>query len=292
MSTQSYSDNIIKAAELIQEADYILIGAGAGLSASAGLNYHDAKLFKEWFPGLSQLGVKTIGEAISLYWEVDDLNRRSFWAYWANHIQKIRYDAPALQPYLELFDIVKDKNYFIITTNVDGQFIKEGFRTDKIFTPQGDYGLFQCDKPCTDQVFDNRVMIEKMISNMHKDDFLILEADIPRCPICGSYLAKNLRVDDTFVETPHMKKQRDYLDFVNLSATGKLVLLELGVGFNTPGIIRWPFEQITANFPSASLIRINMDHAKTPEKITAKCLVFDCDILETITEIKKCKLNI
>lgn len=291
MSILSNSENISEAARRINEADYILIGAGAGLSASGGLNYTDPELFKEWFPRLAQLGIKTIGEAISIYWHVDDSNRRSFWAYWANHIQKIRYDAPALHPYLDLFDIVKDKNYFIITTNVDGQFVKASFDQEKIYAPQGDYGLFQCDKPCCNKVFDNRIMVDKMISNMNCDDFLIREADIPRCPICGSYLAKNLRIDHTFVEEPHMRKQKDYLDFINQSVNGKLLLLELGVGFNTPVIIRWPFEQITVEHPGASLIRINMDYPKIPDKITSKCIAFNQDITQVITEMKNITMN-
>lgn len=291
MSTQSYSENINEAAKLINEADYFLIGAGAGLSASGGLNYNNPELFNEWFPRLSQFGIKTIGEATSIYWEVDDSNRRAFWAYWANHIQKIRYDAPVLKPYSNLLDIVKDKDYFIITTNVDGQFVKAGFNQDKTFAPQGDYGLFQCDKPCSNEVFDNHIMIDKMVSNMNRDDFLIREADIPRCPICGSNLAKNLRIDDTFVEAPHMRKQKDYIDFVNRSVDGKIVLLELGVGFNTPGIIRWPFDEIATGHPSASLIRINMDHSKIPEKITSKCIAINSDITEVITQIKDTKLN-
>lgn len=139
----NYLDNIVKAAELIKSADYVLIGAGAGLSAAGGLNYGDSKLFKQWFPKPSELGLETIGDAISLYWQVKDSNRRNFWAYWANHINKIRYESPALRPYLDLFDMVKDKNYFIITTNVDGQFIKAGFNKEKVFAPQGDYGLLK-----------------------------------------------------------------------------------------------------------------------------------------------------
>ena len=146
MSTPDYLDNITKAAKFIREADYVLVGAG--LSAAGGLNYGDSKLFKEWFPKLSELGINTIGEAVSLYWNVDDLNRRNFWAYWANHINKIRYEAPALKPYLCLFEVLKDKKHFIITTNVDGQFIKGSFNKEKIFAPQGDYGLFQCEKRC------------------------------------------------------------------------------------------------------------------------------------------------
>ncbi|WP_425804706.1 NAD-dependent deacetylase [Desulfitobacterium sp. Sab5] len=291
MSIQINTDNISEAVKRINEADSILIGAGAGLSASGGLNYNDPELFKKWFPRLNQFGIRTIGEAISIYWQVNDSNRRAFWAYWANHIQKIRYDAPVLQPYMDLFDMVKNKDYFIITTNVDGQFVKAGFDQDKIFAPQGDYGLFQCDGPCSNELFDNRSLIDKMISNMNSDDFLIREEDIPRCPNCGSYLAKNLRIDHTFVEEPHMRKQKDYLDFINQSVEGKLLLIELGVGFNTPVIIRWPFEQITAEHPHAELIRINMDNSKAPEKITSKCLAFNRDIAQVITEMKNIILN-
>jgi NAD-dependent SIR2 family protein deacetylase len=291
-SMQNYLDNIARAAELIKSADYVLIGAGAGLSAAGELNYGDCKLFKEWFPKLSELGIETIGEAISIYWEADDSNRRNFWAYWANHINKIRYEAPALKPYLELFDIEKDKNHFIITTNVDGQFVKAGFNKGKIFAPQGDYGLLQCDKPCCDELYDNKVFIDKMISNINNDEFAVQEVDIPRCPKCGSYLSKNLRVDDTFVESPHLKNKKDYIDFINNSTDGKLVLLELGVGFNTPVIIRWPFEKITSKHPNASLIRMNMEYPETPEEVAFKCLSFNSHITEVLTDIKATQFKV
>ncbi|GFP77219.1 NAD-dependent protein deacetylase, SIR2 family [Clostridium fungisolvens] len=286
MNTQIYLDNINKAAKLIQEADYILVGAGAGLSAAGGLNYGDSQLFKKWFPKLSEIDIDTIGEAISFYWNVDASNKRNFWAYWANHINKIRYEAPALKPYLDLFEILEHKNHFIITTNVDGQFIKAGFDKENIFAPQGDYGLFQCDKPCSDELYDNKVLIDKMIANMDTDKFEVLEEDIPHCPKCGSFMSKNLRVDDTFIEAPHMIKKKNYIDFVNNSMDGKLVLLELGVGFNTPSIIRWPFERITLKHPDAVLIRLNMDYPEVDKKIVHKSLCFDTDIMNIITDIK------
>lgn len=286
MSIPNYLDNITKAAELIKEADYILVGAGAGLSAAGGLNYGDSKLFKEWFPKLSQAGVNSIGDAIALYWNVDDSNRRTFWAYWANHINKIRFEAPALKPYLDLYEILKDKNHFIITTNVDGQFVKAGFDKEKMFAPQGDYGLFQCDKPCSDELYDNKKYIDKMIFNMNHDEFTIREEDIPHCPKCGSYMAKNLRVDDTFVEAPHMEKQKDYIDFINNSTDGKLLLIELGVGFNTPVIIRWPFERITKNHPNASLIRMNKDYPEVPKEIENKSISIDESTDKALSAIK------
>lgn len=284
-SMQNYLDTIAKAAKLINSADYVIIGAGSGLSAAGGLNYGDSKLFKEWFPKLSELGIETIGAAISFYWQVNDSNRKNFWAYWANHINKIRYEAPVLKPHLDLFDIVNGKNHFIITTNVDGQFVKAGFNKEKIFAPQGDYGLFQCDKPCCDELYDNKTFIDKMISNMNNDKFAVQEFDIPRCPKCGSYLSKNLRVDDTFVELPHMKKQKDYIDFINNSIDGKLVLLELGVGFNTPVIIRWPFEKIASKHPNASLIRMNKEYPEIPEEIEKKSVCISDDIGKALSDI-------
>ena len=287
MSIQNYSDNIKNTVKLIKESDYILIGAGAGLSASGGLDYSNRDLFKEWFPRLSQEGIETIGEAISTYWHVNDENRRAFWAYWANHIQKIRYQAPALQPYLDLFDIVKDKNYFIITTNVDGQFEKAGFNKDKIFAPQGDYCLFQCDQPCSNEVYDNHILVDKMVADMDANEFIIQESDIPHCPRCGSFMTKNLRMDNTFVGTPHMKKQKNYYDFINHSENGQLTLIELGVGFNTPGIIRFPFEEITTRHPKAELIRINTDYSNASEEIALKCICIKSDSMKALTDIKR-----
>jgi len=291
MSIQNYLNNIREASEFIKKSDFVIIGAGAGLSASGGLNYCDEKLFEKWFPKLYSLGIKNIGEACSIYWDVNDSNRRDFWAYWVTHIQKIRYDAPVGRAYLDLFDTVKDKNYFVKTTNVDSQFVKAGFNKDKIFAPQGNYGFFQCDKPCCDEIFDNEVMINKMISNMDNDKFLVRNEDIPRCSKCGSYLSKNLRVDETFVETPHMKNQKEYIDFINNSTKGNLVLLELGVGFNTPSIIRWPFERIVKEHPNANLIRINRGYSEIPIEISDKSLSFDDDITEVIKHLKKGKLG-
>lgn len=291
MNMQNYSDAITKAAKLINEADYILVGAGAGLSAAGGLNYSDSKLFRKWFSKLSELGIETIGEAISFYWKADASNRRSFWAYWANHINNIRYETPVLKPYLDLYEILKGKSYFIITTNVDGQFVKAGFDKEKIFAPQGDYGLFQCDKPCCDELYNNKAIIDKMIANMDKDKFQVQEENIPRCPKCGSYMVKNLRVDDTFVEAPHMIKQEDYMDFVNNSMNGNLLLLELGVGFNTPGIIRWPFERIVSEHPDAVLMRMNMEYPEVPDTIRLKSLCFDTDIVKVISDLRNIQFS-
>jgi len=281
-SMQDYSAQIDAAASALAEADHILVGAGAGLSAAAGLNYQDSRLFQDWYPQFAELGYKNIWDAIVHHWSPDDANRRQFWVFWATHIQRIRYDAGPAKLYLDLHRLVRDKSHFVITTNVDGQFKKAGFDPHRMFTPQGDYGKFQCAKPCRNILYDNREMVQRMLANLDNSTLHVREEDIPRCPNCGDYLERNLRRDNHFVEEPHMEKQRDYADFVNRSTGRKLVLLELGVGFNTPSIIRWPFERITAQHPHATVIRVNLDDACVPGEITEKSIAFQQDIAQVI----------
>ena len=275
MSTPAYSDRIEAARHWLAGADFILIGAGAGLSAAAGLNYQDPALFRKWYPEFAGLGLNTIWEAIVAYWAPDDMNRRRFWAFWAYHIQKIRYDAPPGTAYLNLARLLLGKPYFVITTNVDAQFAKAGFRPELMFTPQGDYGKLQCATPCNDVLHDNRDLVRKLIANMDHAQLLVSETDIPRCPACGGYLERNLRRDDHFVESSYRLGDLAYQEFVKHSVNGKLLILEVGVGFNTPGIIRWPFERLTFCSPQASLIRVNLGDASVPPEIAERSISFN-----------------
>jgi len=283
-STQVYSARIDAAGRALAESDHILIGAGAGLSAAAGLNYQDAQLFGAWYPQFAALGYRNIWDAITHHWSPDDANRLQFWAFWATHIQRIRYDAGPGKAYLDLHLLVREKSHFVITTNVDGQFKKAGFDPHRMFTPQGDYAKFQCARPCRNVLYDNLEMVQRMLANLDDSKLRVREEDVPRCPNCGDYLERNLRRDARFVEEPWMEKQGDFADFVNHSTGGRLVLLELGVGFNTPSVIRWPFERITAQHPQATLIRINLDDARVPGKIAAKSIGFQADIAQVMQE--------
>jgi len=287
MFTRPYSDSVEDVRRLLAEADFILIGAGAGLSAAAGLNYQDPELFRQWYPQFARLGLNTIWEAIVAHWAPNDQNRRRFWAFWAHHIQKIRYDAPPGTPYLHLSRLVAGKPHFVITTNVDAQFAKAGFSPSVLFTPQGDYGKFQCAAPCNRTLHDNRDLVRSLIANTDAANVLVRDADIPRCPACGEYLERNLRRDGHFVESPHMERQPAYAEFVNRSSNGRLVLLELGVGFNTPGIIRWPFERIARKHPSARLVRINLQDARVPGSIADRSLAFPEDLARVLGDLAK-----
>lgn len=282
--TKTYSDNIGEVVELIKNADCILIGAGSGLSASGGINYACSELAQKWFPKYYKMGLKSILEIQSVFWEISEKNILSYWGYWSNHIQNIRYNTPVIKPYEILFELLKDKEYFICSTNVDGQFEKAGFPKEKIFAPQGDYALFQCSKPCTQDVYDNKEMIDKMINNM-RDSIKIKEEDIPRCPKCGKFLVPNLRVDNSFVQKPHFTNISKYEKFVREAKDKRLVLLELGVGYNTPGIIRYPFENITNHYPYANLIRINLNCAEVPTEIEKKSISISDDIGKALSDI-------
>lgn len=281
----NYSDQMKRICALIEEADYVLIGGGSGLSAAGGINYGDPELFEKWYPELKAIGLNTIAHAISAFWKANDKNRLHYWAYWAKHIKNIRYDFPATGVYRQLYRLIKNKNHFVITTNVENQFAKAGFDPEVIYAPQGNYGLFQCIKPCSDTVYQNKEMVETMIANMDTEHFAIREEDVPICPKCGEYLVPNLRVDDTFVEVPHLINQEKYVDFINESTKGKLLLLELGVGYNTPVIIRYPFEQIAMKHDSAALVRINTSHSEPHFKLNDESVIIEEDISKVIDNI-------
>lgn len=277
MTTPACFENIARASLLFQEADAVLIGAGAGLSASGGLDYTDPALFARWFPELHVRGLTTIAEAVSHYWRATGANRLSFWAYWARHIQRIRYDAPATKPYLDLFELVRDKRHFVMTTNVDAQFVKAGFRARDVFAPQGDYALFQCRRPCTQAVYDNHAMVDAMIRGTDSTEFTIRDEDVPHCPVCGDFMERNLRIDDAFVEAPHLANREALTNFLSECSGGRLLLLELGVGFNTPVIIRWPFEQMAATWDNAALVRVNSAQADVTGPAATRGVSLQCD---------------
>lgn len=277
---EDYSLRIKKAKEELNNADYIIIGAGAGLSAAAGLDF-TGKLFK-----------KNFKEYIEKY-DFKDLYSATFypfktqeekWAFWAKVIKLNRLCEP-LSLYKELLELVKDKAHFVFTTNVDGQFEIAGFREENIFEIQGDYSLIQCQKACHNKVYDIKDIVDEWLELT--EDFKIPEDLIPKCPVCGADMEMNLRKDNTFVQDENWYRQsKRFSDFLEKTANGKLVLLEIGVGFNTPGIIRFPFEQMTQARENTKLIRINKDYPETMLKIENKTISFMEDTNKIISDLK------
>ena len=253
-SISDWSERIAKTRQLIAEADHVIIGAGAGLSAAAGLEYSGEAFeheFREW---ILRYGITDLYSSSFYPFETEEER----WAYWAKHIWFARYQPEAKPLYRQILSLVEDKDYFVITTNVDGQFEKAGFDTQRIFATQGDYAFFQPADGSPKELYPNKQWVEQTLPAIH--DCRIPTQLIPHTPD-GNPVAMNLRCDDTFVEDKHWYEQADrYSQFIEKSYDKRLLLLEFGVGFNTPVIIRFPFERMAAQFPQTSLIRFNRDY--------------------------------
>jgi NAD-dependent SIR2 family protein deacetylase len=256
------------------------------MTSAGGVCYTDPMLAARWYPEYYSMGRKSIAEIMGDFWPttINKRNAAAFWGFWAKHIHHIRYEPKALQPYQDLRGIVGDKEHFICSTNVDGQLEKAGFDKANIFAPQGDYALFQCEKPCSQDVYNNRAMVDAMLENI-LSPLEVRQEDIPRCPRCGRFLIPNLRCDYRFVEKPHLHNMKSYEAFIKDSQHKRLVLLELGVGFNTPVIIRYPFERIAESYPSAILVRINDRAAGVPREIEDRAMRIQGDLLTVMREI-------
>lgn len=270
---KDYLNNIKKK---IEECDAIVIGAGAGLSTSAGFTYSGDRFNKYFSDFKDKYGFEDM--YTGGFYPYSSLEE--FWAYWSRNIYINRYmDAPK-DTYANLLKLVKDKDYFVLTTNVDHMFQKAGFDKKRLLYTQGDYGLFQCSEPCHNKTYDNKEIIKKMYdlqSNMKIPSGLI-----PRCPKCGKPMTTNLRCDDSFVQDDGWYKAMErYNNFINSRKNMNIVYLELGVGYNTPGIIKYPFWQLTYKNPKATYICVNQDNERVPEEIKNQsiCLKGDIDIV-------------
>ena len=278
--TENSSRQIEKLKQALETADAVLIGAGAGLSSSAGLTYNGER-FERYFSDFHQRYGITDMYSGGFY---PYRTLEEYWAWWSRHIFYNRYvDAP-VPVYQELLDLVKDKNYFVLTTNVDHQFQKAGFDKKKLFYTQGDYGLWQCSRACHNKTYDNEDTVRKMIAE--QQDMKIPSKLIPRCPVCGAPMTMNLRCDDTFVQDEGWyAAQNRYADFVRQHEHGKVLYLELGVGNNTPVIIKYPFWRMTLQNPSAIYACINLENNFIISEIKNQAIMIKMDIALAIHKL-------
>lgn len=278
-STKNISDNIEKLREKIRTADAVVIGAGAGLSTAAGFIYSGER-FEKYFSDFRQkYGFEDMySGGFYPYQTLEE-----YWAYWSRYIFVNRYQDAPKPIYEELLKLVADKDYFVITTNVDHCFQKAGFDKKRLFYTQGDYGLFQCSEPCYRKTFDNEAIVLEML-NRQKDMKIPTEL-LPICPHCGKPLIMNLRSDDKFVEDEgwHRAAER-YENFLRTRAGGKILFVELGVGYNTPVIIKYPFWQMTAKNPTATYACVNNGQAICPPEIRHKSICINDDIANIINK--------
>ena len=281
-STQSSSNDVERLKNAIDNADSVVIGAGAGLSASAGFTYSGERFNKYFSDFSAKYGFKDM--YTGGFYPYSSLEE--YWAFWSRNIYVNRYtDAP--EPvYDNLLEIVGNKDYFVITTNVDHCFQKAGFDKYRLFYTQGDYGLFQCSVPCHNKTYDNEEAVKLMLEQQ-KDGRIPSEL-VPKCPVCGKPMSMNLRCDDTFVEDEgwHMAAER-YENFLNSRKNQHILFIELGVGYNTPVIIKYPFWQMTAKNPKAVYACINRQEAVCPKEIQRQSICIEGDIGEILQNLNK-----
>lgn len=296
-STESCSEQISRLKNEIKNADAIIIGAGAGMSASAGFIY-DGKRFEKYFRDFAEK------------YRFNDMYSGGFypyntleehWAYWSRYIYINRYMNTPKPVYEKLYELVKDKNYFVLTTNVDHCFQKAGFDKNRLFYTQGDYGLFQCSEPCHAATYENEDMIRKMVEAqgyvIGGNNELLLPEDVtpkmtvpdklvPYCPRCGKPMSMNLRSDGTFVEDEgwHHASER-YADFLRRYQDRKVLFLEAAVGFNTPAIIKYSFWRMTREWKNALYACLNYGEAYAPSEIKEKAICINGDIGKILNQL-------
>lgn len=276
-STETYSERISRLRQALDEADAVMVGAGAGLSTSAGLTYSGERFQKNFGDFIQKYGIQDMYSGG--FYSFETLEEH--WAWWSRHIMVNRYEKAPKPVYEDLFELVRDKDYFVLTTNVDHQFQLAGFDKKRLFYTQGDYGLWQCSKPCCQKTYDNEEIVRRMAAE--QNDMRVPTELVPHCPVCGRPMTMNLRCDHTFVQDEgwYEAAQR-YEDFMHRHQGMKILFLELGVGGNTPVIIKYPFWKYTHQNRKATYACINLNEAFAPREIEKQSICIEGDIAESL----------
>ena len=275
--TRDYSAEIDRLKNEIETADAIVIGAGAGLSTAAGFTYSGERMQEYFGDFVEKYGFRDMYSGGFYPFPTPEEQ----WAYWSRCIYINRYMDVDNGTYKRLFELVKDKDYFVITTNVDHQFQKAGFDKHRLFYTQGDYGLWQCSEPCHQKTYDNEETVRAMFET--QKDMRVPSELVPHCPVCGKPMSMNLRADDTFVEDEgwHRAAER-YDEFLRRHEGLHILFLELGVGMNTPVIIKYPFWKMTYANPKAVYACLNFGEAYAPDEISERSICINGDIREVL----------
>ena len=295
LKVENTPDCISKLRETLNNADAIVIGAGAGLSTSAGFVYIGERFEKYFSDFAAKYGFHDMYSGG--FYPYSTLEE--YWAYWSRYIYINRYMNAPKPVYEKLLSLVRGKDYFVLTTNVDHCFQKAGFDKHRLFYTQGDYGLFQCSEPCCAETFDNEEIIKSMVAaqgyTIGPDGTLIPpEAPkmtvptelVPHCPHCGRPMSMNLRADDTFVEDEgwHIAAGR-YSDFLRRRQNMKVLFLELAVGYNTPTIVKYSFWRMAHDWKEATYACLNYGEAYAPDEIRKKSICINGDIGEILSQL-------
>lgn len=281
-----YSEQIKRAAKMIQEANYVLLGAGAGMSTAAGAQY-GGKFFEDNFGDFQKKYGK--GQYMrDMYFAgfYPFPNEESYWGYWSKQALLGGIDLDVIPLHKLLLDALSEKKIFLLSTNADKQFEKAGLSTDHIFCTQGDYFHIQCGKGCHEKTYDAVELFRKM--DLERKDCMIPSELVPKCPVCGGPMDMNLRKDNYFVQDEEWyASEEKFEEYLIEAINKKLVLIELGVGFNTPTIIRFPFEKLAQENENISLIRLNLDQAVVPKSLGDRAVGINADMAESMRDIVK-----
>ena len=279
-STAPYSDQLAKMQQVLEQADAIMIGAGSGLSASAGLTYSGERFEKHFGDFIQKYGIRDMYSGG--FYPFETLEEH--WAWWSRHIMINRYEKAPKPVYDTLLKLVTGKEYFVLTTNVDHQFQLAGFDKGRLFYTQGDYGLWQCRKPCCQRTWDNEQTVRRMVTEQR--DMRVPTELVPDCPVCGRPMTMNLRCDGTFVQDVGWYAAAGrYQDFLQKYERARVVYVELGVGGNTPGIIKYPFWKLTKQNTRARYICVNDQEAYAPREISPQAICIKRDIGEVLRAV-------
>ena len=279
-STRSLSAQLDRLSTVLDTAEAVVIGAGAGLSAAAGYTYTGERFERLFSDFAKRYGFSDMYSGG--FYPYDTLEE--YWAFWSRYVMCNRYDPIPGSVYQQLLDLLRDRDYFVLTTNVDHCFQRAGFDKQRLFYTQGDYGLFQCSRPCCQETWDNEDVIRAMVDQ--QSDLRIPSELVPHCPHCGAPATMNLRSDGTFVEDEGWHKAAArYSEFLRRHEGMRTLYLEIGVGGNTPGIIKYPFWQMTAANPRATYACVNLGEACAPRELERQSILIDASADEVIAQL-------
>lgn len=271
---QTLADAVVQARAWLDASTHVLIGAGAGLSAAAGVDYADEVSFARLFPALVRKGFRARYELIGY----DDWTPAEHWGYWATHVHDVRFMEREAPVYSQLRELVRGKNSFVVTSNVDALFARNGFDEAHIYTPQGDYAHMHCCQPCSPEVWPSEPMIKRILGVTDPATLTVTDPGaIPRCPRCGGPVFMNVRLDVSFSDEPYCVQRKRANAWLANIGEEPLLVLEIGAGFNTPGVVRWPMERIAEAIPQARFVRINLTDPEVPPTLGSRAIGLGVD---------------
>lgn len=279
--TKDYSAEAEKVRSLLNKADAIVVGIGSGLSESGGLEYENQRFVKKIFPDYHRMGYRKLSELNQMYYDISDVNAKAFWGYWARFIKAVRYEAEVGNGYRDLLRLIRNRNYFVYTTNTDGQVQKAGFEPDRVYASEGDYAQLQCKRACCDKLYESGDLLEGMIHSMG-GNLEIAGNRIPRCPYCGDYLVPHIRHDASFIDTT-LARMESYNNFINKYKDSKLVILELGVAPNSG--MSEAFNKLIKENKEAKLIRMNNEDSPISDELKAQITTITGDLDAIVAEL-------